>query len=167
MTPTRILIIKIIASAAILIGFSDMPYGFYQFLRWAVFAAALTGLWENAASQRSEGWKTFWGFFFGIMAILFNPVLRFHFERDTWQVLDAITLLGFLLNLIYDYRSKIFTLSGFGWIGFLQGPILWNLFDAHQASGLGRGIMGLSALLSFLVFVAFCLASSVGTMKHD
>ncbi|MCX6968486.1 MAG: hypothetical protein NTZ46_12065 [Verrucomicrobia bacterium] len=116
--------IKIIACGLVLIGFTDIPVNtsyfqsaqdeqwlkYFQVVRWAVFAAALCGLWENAQSARSEGWKTFWGFFFGIMAILFNPVLRFHFERATWQPIDFIALIGIALSF-FKSKTKINTMK--------------------------------------------------------
>ena len=105
----RRVIVKVIACGLIIIGFYNLPEGSNEYrdekwitlhdvVRWAVFSATICGLWENYTVQRSEGWKTFWGFFFGIAAILFNPFIRLSFEPNVWAPLDFITLIGIALS---------------------------------------------------------------------
>ncbi|HWL54344.1 MAG TPA: DUF6804 family protein [Chthoniobacteraceae bacterium] len=97
----NILILKILAWVALLFSFADMPKGYYQLLRWTVCAAAIGAIWENANSSRSEGWKTFVMFFFGAMAITFNPILPIHFDRDVWEVLDIVALIGLAASAFF------------------------------------------------------------------
>jgi hypothetical protein len=59
------------------------PYSFYTLLRWiscAVFAfSAFTASQENRVP---------WAWIFGVLAVLFNPIVPVHLQRDTWQMID-------------------------------------------------------------------------------
>lgn len=62
-------------------------YGFYILLRWiacAVFA------YSAFAAHRFE--HPLWTWLFAVGAMLFNPFVRVHFSRDTWQIVDWFSL---------------------------------------------------------------------------
>jgi hypothetical protein len=63
------------------------PYGFYILLRWiacAVFA------YSAFAAHRLE--RPLWTWLFAVEAMLFNPFVRIHFQRETWQTLDWLAI---------------------------------------------------------------------------
>lgn len=39
-----------------------------------------------------------------IFAVIFNPLIRFHFERPVWQIIDAALVSFLVLSFIYEYR---------------------------------------------------------------
>ena len=61
------------------------PYSFYTLLRWiccAVFAfSAFTAHEKN---------RVLWVWIFGVLAVLFNPIVPIHLQRDTWQIVDWV-----------------------------------------------------------------------------
>jgi len=63
------------------------PYSFYTLLRWiccAVFAySAFTAHEKNRVP---------WAWIFGVLAVLFNPIMPVHLQRDTWQMIDWLTI---------------------------------------------------------------------------
>lgn len=65
---------------------SIWPYGYYQLLRWIISGVALFNAY-TAHQKRRKGW-------FLVMlgvAILFNPITPFSFEKVTWVMVDIIT----------------------------------------------------------------------------
>jgi len=59
------------------------PYSFYTLLRWiccAVFAYS-----AFIASERN---RVPWAWIFGVLAVLFNPIIPVHLQRETWQIVD-------------------------------------------------------------------------------
>ena len=73
----------IIAAVMLVAALGDWPYGYYQFLRWVTCVAAAFVAW------RAFGWAQ-WapGWVFAFMALLFNPIVPIHLNRDIWRVID-------------------------------------------------------------------------------
>ncbi len=59
------------------------PHSFYTITRWVVFITCCFGLWLS----RARLWPSF-APAYGFVAIIFNPLLPFHFARPTWHNLD-------------------------------------------------------------------------------
>jgi len=78
---------------AILAAAGHQPYSFYTLTRWAVFLASCWGIYfalEKMPKPAALGYL--------IAAILFNPLIPFHFKRDIWQLIDiaaAVMLAAF------------------------------------------------------------------------
>lgn len=64
-------------AVALLAALAGWPYGYYQFLRWAVCAGAAYCGWR--ASREGRAW---WVVGFVGLALLFNPFRPVHFNRD-------------------------------------------------------------------------------------
>ena len=76
------------------------PYGYYVLLRWAITISAIFLLWLAYESK-----KTFWLFLMGIVAILFNPIIPVHLDKETWVIIDIIVAVLFLVS-IFKIKSK-------------------------------------------------------------
>jgi Family of unknown function (DUF6804) len=63
------------------------PYGFYTLLRWICCAA-----FAFSAFVASEKNRVPWVWIFGVLAMLFNPIVPLPFKRDTWQMIDWVTI---------------------------------------------------------------------------
>ena len=73
------------ASALLVLALADFPYGYYTFLRLVVCATAAFGAFK-ATSINAEGWTLI----LGGMAVLFNPIIPVHLDRDIWALLDLL-----------------------------------------------------------------------------
>lgn len=82
---------QICVAGILLAALADWPYGYYQFLRWAVCAGAVHCAWR--ASQDRRAW---WVIGFVGLALLFNPFKIIHFRRDEWAWIDVLAALVFL-----------------------------------------------------------------------
>ena len=94
--------LKIIAILFLLGALGDWEYGYYQFLRWTVFAIGA----YSAYLVVSKGRKEVWVWIFGAIAVLFNPILPIYLSKSTWQILDVIVAGIFLISLIATKKSK-------------------------------------------------------------
>lgn len=85
---------KFIAVAFLLYALADSPYIYYQFLRWAVMIIAGYTAYVAYNSQ-----KIGWAWVFGIVAVLFNPIFPFYLSKDSWQFIDVVVAVLFLVSL--------------------------------------------------------------------
>ncbi len=61
-------------------------YAYYRILRWAIcIIAAFT------AYKSYEAKKHFWVFSSIAIAILFNPLIPIHLDKEIWMIIDLIT----------------------------------------------------------------------------
>jgi len=89
-----------LASVLLLLALLKLPYGYYTLLRLAVCVVAA---YHCVLSYKlNRGVLTV---LFGFVAILFNPIIPILLERDTWQIIDVVVSLLFLLSL-FLVRSK-------------------------------------------------------------
>ena len=86
---------KILVVILLFLALADNPYGYYQFLRWAVLIIG-----SYSAYLSYEKGKNGWAWIFVIIAILFNPIIPFYLSRDIWQIIDLISGVLFLASLI-------------------------------------------------------------------
>jgi len=78
---------------AILFGalLSDLPYGYFQILRWTTCITAIF-----FANESMSWFKQPVPSIFIAIAVLFNPILPMHLSRSIWLILDVITGILFL-----------------------------------------------------------------------
>jgi len=90
----------LLAAALFLVGaLGSWPYAYYQLLRWIVCGVGAYSAYL-AYTQNRKGWAGI----FAVVAILFNPIMPFYLERDTWQIIDVIAAIPFLA---YAFTKKL------------------------------------------------------------
>jgi len=72
------------ASIFAFIAIADLPYGYYRLLRWTTCGVAIA-----SAVQLYRMPRIGWVWALGILAVLFNPLIPLHFDRDTWKIFDG------------------------------------------------------------------------------
>ncbi len=90
--------IFLIASISLFIALGDLPYAYYQLLRLFICGVGAYGAY--LAYQQN---KTGWAWILGIIALLFNPFVKFYFGRETWKIVD---LIGGVLLLFYFFKKN-------------------------------------------------------------
>lgn len=91
---------KIAAVILLLWALADNPYGYYQFLRWAIL---IIGGYSAYLAYNLK--KIGWAVVFGIIAVLFNPMIPFYFSRDVWQLIDIGSAVLFLVSSLGKKRE--------------------------------------------------------------
>lgn len=91
-------LIKLIIAILLLLCLADMPYGFFQLVRFAT-TAAFAYLSYDYFKSKKDGL----GILFTALALLFQPFIKIALGRTLWNVVDvlvAVALFYFIINTI-------------------------------------------------------------------
>lgn len=94
------IIIKLILTVLLFLCLLDMPYGYYQFVRFV----ALIGFGILAYKANEQNKKTEM-LIYGGLALLFQPFFKIALGRQIWNIVDVIVGIGLMGSLIM-YRTK-------------------------------------------------------------
>lgn len=100
-------IIKISLSILLLLCLADMPYGYFQFVRFC----GMIGFGILAIKEKEKGNEGMM-YFYGASAIMINPIFKISLGRELWNIVDvvwAIILIGsiFTSKTLGDKNLKI------------------------------------------------------------
>lgn len=86
--------IKIILSILLLLCLLDMPYGYYQLVRFAgLIGFSLLGYQANQQGKQTE-----MIIYIGL-ALLFQPFFKIALGRVIWSIVDVIVGIGLILSI--------------------------------------------------------------------
>lgn len=89
------LVPAVIAAIMLLLALAPWPYGYYQLLRFVVCGAA------GYVAVIAYNWQKMWAvWLFGLVAVLFNPLIPIHLTRELWQPIDVICGILFVIAAI-------------------------------------------------------------------
>ena len=83
----------LVAAAMCFIAIGDHPYAYYTILRIVTFVAALVAL---LVAWKAQAMWALW--LFGVIALLFNPIVPVHLAKDIWRYLDALSGLALVVG---------------------------------------------------------------------
>lgn len=87
-------IIKIVLAALFFLCLLDMPYGFYQLVRFI----ALIGF-SILAYQSYENENKYLTIIYIGLAILFQPLIKISLGREIWNIVDVVVGIGLIVSL--------------------------------------------------------------------
>jgi hypothetical protein len=92
-----------------LLGFAlfDLPYGYYQFLRIVVTIASIAIAIKFNSAGNSIGVVIF-----GVLAVLYNPIVKIHMERETHEIVNIATVLIFAASWLLQSKLENNSPSG-------------------------------------------------------
>jgi hypothetical protein len=92
--------VKIIVSILLFVCLFDMPYGYYQFVRFvALIGFGILAFKSNELSRNTEM------VIYGGLALLFQPFFKIALGREMWNIVDMIVGIGLIGSLIMN-RTK-------------------------------------------------------------
>ena len=94
-------LIKIILAILFFLCLLDMPYGFYELVRFL----ALVGFVVLAFKANGQDDKTAVIIYIGL-AILFQPLFKIALGRTIWNVVDVVVGVGLLVSLMKFKLTK-------------------------------------------------------------
>ena len=94
-------LIKLILAIFLLICVLDMPYGYYQLVRFLGMVGF--GILAYSAYQRKD--KQF-VILWASSAILINPLIKISLGRDLWNVIDIIWAILLFLSLRLENKNQ-------------------------------------------------------------
>jgi hypothetical protein len=85
---------SLVATCAVLLGFTDLPYGYYMLLR--LFLCGVSLFFMFGAHLALADWQRW---ILGGLAVLYNPIFPVRIgERAIWQIVNVATV-GLLWHL--------------------------------------------------------------------
>jgi len=91
-------IARLITAIFLFIALSNLPIGYYKFLRWIVCATSIYSLY---ISYNIKEKINFGVWLFGLIALLFNPIIPFYLGKASWQVADIIVGAIFIVSIFF------------------------------------------------------------------
>lgn len=71
-----------------------MPYGYFQFVRWAALVGFALLAFDASDKNRQQEMIVYIG-----LALLFQPIFKITLGRFLWNIVDVIVGVGLLLTL--------------------------------------------------------------------
>ncbi|MEM2786612.1 MAG: hypothetical protein QW652_08105 [Candidatus Nitrosotenuis sp.] len=86
--------IKIVLAILLFLCLADMPYGFYQFVRFAgLIGFAVLAYQANQQGRQTEV------IIYGGLALLFQPFFKIALGRQMWNIVDVVVGIGLLISI--------------------------------------------------------------------
>ncbi len=94
-------VIKVILTILFFLCLADMPYGFYQFVRFT----GLIGFVILAYQANQQGKQTEM-IIYGGLALLFQPFFKIALGREMWNVVDVVVGIGLLISIFMKPKES-------------------------------------------------------------
>jgi hypothetical protein len=94
-------IVKIILASLFFLCLADMPYGYYQFVRFA----SLIGFAVLAYHANQQGRQTEM-IIYGGLALLFQPFFKIALGRQIWNLVDIVVGIGLLISIFMKPKES-------------------------------------------------------------
>ena len=92
----------LICTGLLLLALVDLPIGYYTLLRIAVTIGAVA-----VVVAEFENGINFWVIAFGLIAIIFNPLIPIYFgDKGTWMPIDLITAVLFAIKSFINQNNN-------------------------------------------------------------
>ena len=93
--------IKIILAILFFLCLADMPYGFYQFVRFAgLIGFAILVYQANQQGRQTEM------IIYGGLALLFQPFFKIALGRQMWNIVDVAVGIGLLIAIFMKPKES-------------------------------------------------------------
>jgi hypothetical protein len=94
-------IIKISLAILFLLCLIDLPYGYYQFVRFAGFVGF--GVLAHKANQQGKQNEMF---IYAALALLIQPFFKIVLGRQVWNIVDVIVGIGLLISIFANPKKN-------------------------------------------------------------
>jgi len=94
-------IIKVILATLFFICLINLPYGYYQFVRFA----GLIGFAILAYQANQQGRQTEAIIYVGL-ALLFQPFFKIALGRELWNIIDVVVGIGLLISIFMKPKES-------------------------------------------------------------
>ena len=94
-------VLKLILAVLLFICLADMPYGYYQFVRFVSFV-----IFSFLAYNLSIKEQQFKVFVYISLALLFQPFFKVALGRQIWIYLDVIVGVYLILSILREIKKR-------------------------------------------------------------
>ncbi len=89
-------ITKIVLAVLFVLCLVDMPYGYFQFVRF-LGMIGFAFLAFNEFEKENIGWSIF----YVVSAILINPIFKISLGRELWNIIDIVWAIILVATIFY------------------------------------------------------------------
>jgi hypothetical protein len=93
--------IKIILALMLFACLLDMPYGYYQLVRFT--AMGVFGYLAFISFERQERAA---GYVYALLALLFQPFFKVALGRELWNVVDVVVGVGLVATMLVNAKQR-------------------------------------------------------------
>lgn len=94
-------IIKIGLAILFFLCLADMPYGYYQFVRFSgLIGFTILAYQANRQNKQTEM------IIYGALALLFQPFFKIALGRQLWNIVDVIVGIGLLISIFLKPKAN-------------------------------------------------------------
>jgi len=94
-------IIKVVLAILFFLCLADMPYGFYQFVRFAgLIGFAVLAYQANQQARQTEM------IIYGVLSLLFQPFFKIALGRQMWNIVDVVVGIGLLISIFMKPKES-------------------------------------------------------------
>lgn len=94
-------IIKIVLAVLLFLCLAKMPYGYYQFVRFAgLIGFAVLSYQANKKDRKTEM------IIYGGLALLFQPFFKIALGRELWNIVDVVVGIGLLISIFMKPKTN-------------------------------------------------------------
>ncbi|QNR84089.1 hypothetical protein H9N25_19565 [Pedobacter riviphilus] len=94
-------LIKIVLAMLLLICLANMPYGYYQLVRFLAMVGF--GILAHRANQKRNPIIMIT---YLALAVLFQPIFKIALGRFLWNVVDVIVALGLIISIYLEPKTN-------------------------------------------------------------
>ena len=93
--------LKIIIAVLLLLCLMDMPYGFYELVRFCTAAAFVYLSYDYFKSKNND-----LGVIFAALALLFQPFIKIALGRAIWNIVDVVVAAGLICLIVKAFKKN-------------------------------------------------------------
>lgn len=91
----RVWFLQVLMSGLFLKALGDNEYVFYMRLRWVCLLCFGLLIAHSVANNRKG-----WAIAFGILTIIYNPIIPLHLVRDAWTLINIVSIIATLSSIL-------------------------------------------------------------------
>lgn len=108
-------ILKIVLAILFFLCLADMPFGFYQIVRFIAFAGFLYLAYLAIEDNKQKNIAVVWiekqlkytpFFYYVLLALLFQPFFKIALGREMWNIIDVIVGIGLLISIFMKPKES-------------------------------------------------------------
>ena len=94
-------LLELIIAVILLLCLVDMPYGFYQLVRFVTTCTFAYLSYDYFKSKKDR-----LGFVFEALALLFQPFVKISLGRMIWNIVDVVVAIGLIILIARAFFNK-------------------------------------------------------------
>jgi len=94
-------VIKIVLATLFVLCLLEMPYGYYQFVRFLALVGFTILAYKSYERQENVITIVYVG-----LAILFQPLLKISLGRELWNIVDVIVGIGLIVSIVVKLKLE-------------------------------------------------------------